>query len=114
MAVEQRRKKGSVNGKMASSVSSPKSETVIARVASFLKNLKPQAVRYAHKIPGNRPLGERSYTVRWKGEPIIFKKRKDAEALKLLLSQSTQKYEAVIIRNETTEEGYIPTYGDRK
>ena len=114
MALE-KQKKGSANGKKVNSASLPKRESVIAKVASFLKRERTQ-VRYIIKIPLNRPIGKVFYTVESTIEPVTFYKRKDAECFKQLLNNAaTNHYNADIIRREVTDDGFIPTYpGERK
>lgn len=84
------------------------------RVVSFLKGEESKAVRYVLRIPKNFPIGNVFYTVESSIEPVTFTKRKDAEAFKKLLAQSTLIIKSDIVRREVTDEGYIPTYGDRK
>jgi hypothetical protein len=106
-------KKGSLNGKKKNSPASPRGESVIAKVASFLR--RERQVRYIIKIPLNKPIGKVFYTVESTIEPVTFYKRKDAECFKKLLNTAaTNHYKADIIRREVTEDGFIPTYGVRK
>lgn len=90
-----------------------KAANVIVEDVSSLK--KP--IKYDVKIPIGKPLGKRVYkvyTVQSTIEPITFKKRKDAEAFKQLLLLSVNHIESDIVILETTEEGFIPTYGEGK
>lgn len=112
MAESRGQKKDSRSGKKASSVSMQVLVNAIARVASSLKR-KPK-INYVLKIPLNKPLGKVLYTVHSTIEPVTFYKRKDAEAFKKLLGLSASASKGAIVRQEITDEGYIPTYGENK
>lgn len=90
-----------------------KVESVIARVVSYLRN-KPRVEYGKYKTPRNKPIGKPTYTVQSTIEPITFKKRRDAVAFKKLLQDSTNSIKGDIVRREVTDEGFEPTYGDRK
>jgi hypothetical protein len=108
MGVLERLEKVLLSGKKVNSASTPKKESVISRVVSYLRvDLTP---KYIIKIPLNRPIGKVFYTVQSTIEPVTFNKKKDAEAFKKLLAVSTGEIKADIIRREVTKEGYEPTY----
>lgn len=108
MAVKQGLLRGLQRGTKVVSASLLKLVSVIREVGS-----SPRP-RYILRLPLNKPIGKVYYTVQSTIEPLTFNKRKDAEVFKLLLSTSTSQLKSDIIRREITEEGYEPTYGDRK
>ena len=104
-----------LNGKRENSASTHKKGSVISRVGSFLSSLGGgKSPRIIVKIPLNRPIGKVFYTVESDKDPVTFNKRKDAEQFKKLLAVSVAGIKSDIVRREVTEEGYEPTYGDRK
>lgn len=94
-------------------MSSPRKESVIVRVVSYLKGRRVVKV-HVLRFPKTYPIGRVFYTVHSELDPVTFNKRKDAEAFKKLLALSSHGYKADIIRREVTEEGYEPTYGDER
>lgn len=103
-------KKVLLSGKKESLVSMQKSESVIARVVSYLRN-KPRVEYEKYKTPRNKPIGKVIYTVQSTIDPISFKKKKDAVAFKKLLQDSNNSIKGDIVRREVTDEGFEPTYG---
>lgn len=87
---------------------------MIAKVASFLSRERTQYQRFVIKIPLNNPIGNVFYTVESELDPVTFLEEKDAKALQRLLRKSTLALKSDIVRREVTDEGFIPTYGDRK
>lgn len=96
--------KGLRSGDPKNSEPLPRKGSVITRVGSYLKRQKQP--RFVVKIPKNKPIGKCIYTVQSAYEPVHFNKRKDAEAYKKLLAQSTAELKADIIRREITDEGF--------
>lgn len=104
--------KGLRSGKKENSANTPRRESVIARVVSFLTpTSKPRIV---FKLPLNKPIGKVYYTVESELDPVTFKKKKDALTFKKLLSISNLELKSDIVRREITDNGYEVTYGDRK
>jgi hypothetical protein len=71
-------------------------------------------MRVVLRVPLNKPIGKVTYTIESLIEPVTFNKKRDAEAFRKLLNKSVQGYKGVIVRREITDEGFEPTYGDRK
>lgn len=101
-------KKASLPGRVRSLVTILKSGLGMLGVGSSRK--KP---RYVLRVKKNRPIGKVFYAVKSNIEPVTFYRKKDAKHfVELLNSKATADYNAVIIRREVTNEGFIPTYGD--
>lgn len=66
------------------------------------------------RIPKGQPLGKVYYTVQSELNPVSFRRRAHAELFKKLLAVSVNPLKSDIVRREITDDGYIPTYGDRK
>ncbi len=109
MVAERKRLKGSQRGKKKNSKTSFARESVIAKVASFLKKDRRQ-VRYILKVSKDKPVGNVFYTVSSSIDPITFTNEKHAEQLKRLLRKSIHPIEADIIRREVMDDGYELTY----
>lgn len=107
MADLPRQKKDSVSGKKANSVSTPEEESVIARVVSYLK-FKVGASKLIFRDPGGKSLGTVGYRIRLDDKLILFSKLNDARAFKRAYKKADNcTAEPVIIRFDTTSEGYI-------
>ena len=104
MAVSSKQQKDSVSGKKENSASTPKKGSVIQRVASYLKISDSPRVQLK---PTNKKLGYVMYRVDWQGFNALFTRLADARHFKRLLKKSAPVVEPVIIRTDTTEDGYI-------
>jgi len=104
MADSPKQQKGSASGKTASSSSTPKEEGVIARVVSFLRISNSPRFKFR---PTNKQLGKVTFKVKWEGTIVLFNKLTDARHFKRLLKKGAPFTEPVIIRTDTTKEGYI-------
>lgn len=99
-----KRKKGSASGKTGNSKSSPKKESVIQRVVSYLKISNTPRMVFK---PSNKRVGTVEYRVTLPLTYVSFKKLSDARTMKRLLASSNSKIDSVIIRTDTTEEGFV-------
>lgn len=104
MAELRKQQKDSASGKKENSASSPKEEGVIARVASYLKISDSPRFKFR---PTNKQLGKVTFKVKWEGTIVLFSKLTDARHFKRLLKKGAPFVEPVIIRTDTTKEGYI-------
>lgn len=104
MAVSPKQQKGSASGKKALSVDTPRRESVIARVASFLRISSSPRLKFK---PHKKGLGTLTYRVNLGSNVFTFKKLQDARSLVRLVKLSGGMIDSVIIRTDTTKEGYI-------
>lgn len=105
MAESKEGKKEPQPGKLGRTQILQKLDSVMQRVVSYL-SLKTNSKRVIFK-PDNKRFGNVMYRVQWEGVGTLFTKLTDARAFKRLLKQGKQFNEPVIIRTDTTDEGYI-------
>jgi hypothetical protein len=77
--------------------------SVIQRVGSYLKTGGSQLV----KLKDPRPLGKLEYRVTLPLGSVSFAKLSEARSMKRLLATSLSQVDSVIIRTDTTDEGYV-------
>lgn len=107
MGASPRQKKGSASGRMVNSASIPEPEGVIAKVVSYLK-FKVGASKLIFRDPGSKSLGTVEYRIRLDDKLILFSKLNDARAFKRAYKKADNcTAEPVIIRSDTTSEGFI-------
>ena len=79
--------------------------SVIQRVGSYLKTGGSQLVKL--KDPSGKKLGKLEYRVTLPLGSVSFAKLSEARSMKRLLATSLSQVDSVIIRTDTTDEGYV-------
>lgn len=82
-----------------------KLESVMETVGSYLKTGGNQLVKL--KDPSGKSLGTVTYHLKLPSGTIIFEKLREARSTKKLLANSLTRVDSVIIRTDTTDEGFI-------
>lgn len=105
MAVSKKEEKEPQPGKLARTQILQRLGSVIQMVGSYLKTGGNQLVKL--KDPSGKKLGTLEYRVSLPLGSVSFAKLRDARTMKRLLATSNSMVDSVIIRTDTTDEGFV-------
>ena len=105
MAVSSKQKKASPSGEKVNSSVIQRLGSVMQSVASYLNTEGRQLVHL--RDPSGKKLGTLQYHVVAPMGKFIYNKLPDARALRRALRKSQSRMDSVIIRVDTTKEGFV-------